>query len=247
MGRAVRTLLRTLAGISLLCAQAALADKPAGPTVVFPVDYDARYVVEKYDSEVASLQYRLRHKAGRIEFTTQARVSGFASLLRDDRAEERSVLRNSPEPTLQSYRFRRSGDAAQRNTQFHIDWQGKRGTARGDYAGKTFQLAVTQPVWDPLSVQLALMRDMLRPAPSLAYAVIHKGRLKRYVFERLADDSIEIDEVFYDCVVLQRRHNNRLTRFWLAKDYQFIPVLIENHKNGELDSRILLDSFTLHE
>ncbi len=233
----------------VLCfAASSHADKPPARQIHLPADYSASYIVEKYDTQIARLQYRLQHSDGLVLFNTRAEVTGFAALFRDDSAEENSRLQTADTPRLLSYQYQQRGSKKNRNTRFAIDWQGEHGKAEGQYADKAFTLDVSKPVWDPLSVQLALMRDMaLGSNTALRYPVIHKGKLKHYVFERLADDSIEIDETFYDAVVLQRRHNNRLTRFWLAKDYQYIPLQIENYRNGDLDTRILLDSFTLHE
>jgi len=231
----------------LLAGFAAQADKPASLPQTIPADYDATYLVEKHATQIARLSYQLRTRGKQTEFTTRAEVSGFAALLRDDSATERSVLMNASPPRLLSYRYRQTGSKKNRNTQFHIDWHGETGQVQGNYAGTAFSETVQGAVWDPLSVQLALMRDLAMKQPPFRYQVIHHGALKQYDFEALADDTLEIDEVFYDAVVLQRKHNNRLTRFWLAKDYQYIPLQIENYKNGELDTRILLDSVTIHE
>ena len=223
------------------------ADKPAALPVSAPADYEASYLVEKYNTQVARLSYRLQHKGEQLVFTTQAKVTGFAALFRDDSATERSVLMNASPPRLLSYQYRQSGGKKNRNTQLNVNWRGDTGLVQGDYAGAAFTETVQGAVWDPLSVQLALMRDMVTKQPPFHYQVIHHGQLKQYDFEPLANDTLEINEVFYDAVVLQRKHNNRLTRFWLAKDYQYIPLQIETYKNGELDTRILLDSVNIHE
>ena len=231
----------------LLAGTMAYADKPAVLPVTSPADYEANYIVEKYDTQVARLSYRLQHLNKQIIFTTQAEVTGFAALFRNDSAAERSVLMNASPPRLLSYQYQQNGGKKNRNTRLTVDWQGDSGSIQGEYAGAPFTKTVHGAVWDPLSVQLALMRDMATKSPPFRYQVIHHGELKQYAFEQLADDTLEIDEVFYDAVVLQRKNNNRLTRFWLAKDYQYIPLQIENYKNGELDTRIVLDSLNLHE
>jgi hypothetical protein len=210
-------------------------------------DYDAQYIVEKYDSQIARLKYSLRQNNQQITYSTSATLTGIVSLFRSDTATERSVLRNTQPATLTSYHYTQTGSDKKRNVDFQIDWDTTTGVAHGITADKTFELEVTKPVWDPLSFQLALMRDINPDQLRYSYQVIHRGEIKTYIFTRQQDDVLEIDEIFYDTVLLQREHNGRLTKFWLAKDYQYVPLQIERYKNNKLETRITLDSVNIHE
>lgn len=205
--------------------------------------YEAQYIVEKYDSEIARSNYTLEHDSHGYTFSNHTRLTGFASLFRDDTVTELSILTN--DLGLRSYRYTQTGSNKNRDTILNINNQSQH--ASGTYAGKTFDIQLNHHLWDPLSIQLALMRDVNNTTEDYHYHVLHKGAVKHYAFKKLENDTVESGDNSYHTTVLTRRHGKRLTKFWLANDHQYVPVKIEQYRKGELQLRLLIDSLTFSE
>lgn len=211
--------------------------------------YKAEYIVEKYDSAVARAKYRLDFIDGHYIYNMQTKLTGFLSLFRNDTLTEKSLLDNSLR--LQEYTYDQKSEDKNRYTRFDINWRmdnnSINGIANVTNAGKHYTLPLHQLTWDPLSVQLKLMSDIDSSKETYTYQVINRGQLKSYTFEVIGNDQIEVDEDIYETIALQRRHGKKLTRFWLGKDYQYIPVRIDSYKNGKLETSIILDSFDIND
>ena len=242
MARPTHTIL-----ISALLCLLISANGPVLAEVILP-DYSASYTVEKYSSEVGRVTYRLNHNDTGYTFSQHTRLTGFISLFRNDTASEKSNIRTDGNLfLLQDYEYIQTGSEKDRNVKLDIQWHSHRpkdlfAHAKGIARGKAFEYDIPAEVWDPLTIQLALMRDMKQQRSELHYKVIAKGELTDYTFEIGRPESLEIDEVFYDTIELRRTHGSRVTRIWLSTDYDFIPVKIERYRDDELETSLTLSS-----
>ena len=205
------------------------------------VEYEAQYIIEKYNSEIARAKYRLKKHDNEYRFTNHTELTGFMSLFRDDSVTELSTLDNNNELQLRNYQYTQSGSDKNRNVELNIH-TGKQ-QATGSYANTPFTIQLVGRVWDPHSVQIALMQDVNDAIESYRYHVIHKGIMKHYDFVRQGKETVSIDGTDYDTIVLLRTHGKRSTRFWLSINHNYVPVRIEQYRNRELKTRLLLDSF----
>lgn len=217
-----------------------------------PPDHRATYLVEKYGSTVAKTTLSFFQKDGQLHYTSSSTAEGLAAIFTSDTITENSTLeyqQSDPYPRLLNYSYSRKKKQKYNQT-INIKWDDKQATTiTSQYRNETTKLIEPGPVWDKLSVQLALINDIntAKPNDLLAYKVIDKNSLKEYKFEYLGDESLVLNNQNYQTKKLKRIHTSgrRMTIMWLATELSYIPVAIEQHKDKEIHWQMKLDNISL--
>jgi hypothetical protein len=120
-----------------------------------------------------------------------------------------------------------------RDISLEFDWSA--GRARGTAEDKPVDVAIDPGVQDAMSIQLALLIDLLRGQKPQTYRLIDKDKIKEYVYtyqgeERLKTALGEVDTVIYTS---QRAGSKRLTRTWYAPSLGYVAVRGEQVKDGK--------------
>jgi uncharacterized protein YjiS (DUF1127 family) len=210
-------------------------------------DFKAVYRVEKFASDIGLVTYQLKQEADQTHFSMRTKVSGLVALFRDDRVAEDSWLKqNDGRLQLQRYSYHQLGSKHNHNTELSLLWSedGTTGTAKGSHDGKPVSIAVASDVRDALSFQLSLMQHVASNS-GLDFAVLSKAELKHYAFKRVGKETLEIASKEIATTIVERQQDDRTTRLWLADKLQYTPVKIEQFKDGESDTRMLINSLTL--
>jgi Protein of unknown function (DUF3108) len=237
--------LAAIAGVIALCfsgigiARADMAD-----------EFTAVYSIEKFSSTLGRATYRLEHKDATVHFSMLTELTGFFALFRKDRLEENSWLsQHNNQWRLNKYSYQQSGSKHSDNMLVTIDWPEDNADqavfASGQYAGKAIKLPVDHRIRDALSFQLALMQDIDIEGKTLDYDVISKGEISHYQFKRMGEETLELNGREIKTQVIERQHDSRITRLWLAVDYQNIPVKIVRIEDGEIDTQMTIDTLVL--
>lgn len=207
-------------------------------------DFSATYMIEKYDNIIGVADYTLEQDAGKAHFSMRTQLSGLAALFRDDKVEEDSWLEPSQgKLQLVRYQYRHIGSKHNRNTDLAITWAKdcSHGLASGSHAGKPVSLEVKRNVLDTLSFQLALMQDAAATDTDLTYTVFNKDELKSYSFTRKGHDTLRLANRDVATIIVERKSDDRITRLWLATQFQYIPVKIEQIENDITNTRMVID------
>ena len=218
--------------------------------VQLPPDFTASYHIEKYGTLIANMKLSLQTRDDSIIYRSHSQTRGLAALFSDDQIDEISQLRKPEEeelPHLTSYQYRRE-DKRKDNQQFSIDWtEDDIAIISGEYRNHSFDLQTDKPVWDRLSVQLALVCQASQQPQKDVYQfhVFDRDELQQYTFERLGEESITINGTSYTTLKLKRQHGKRTTYLWLDTENYYLPVRIEQHKNGDLHLTLSLDKIEL--
>ena len=207
-----------------------------------PPAFTASYKIEKYNSTVGIMHLSLQYKDDRIIYTSHTQPKGLLDLFSDDEVLEQSILKwNTEQQQLQlvDYQYTRA-EKPKDNQQFSITWNETHGaTCSGISRNQPFTLQLDSPVWDRLSVQLALMADLTsdaEPKTDYHYTIIENAELSDYQFLFESKQTIKIGEQEYHTLKFKRPHDSgkRTTYLWLSVDSGFIPVRVEQHKKGKL-------------
>ena len=85
---------------------------------------------------------------------------------------------------------------------------------------------VKDPVWDVLSIQLALLRDAssAQDTGSADYSVVNRGRLTSYRANREGVETIEVAGSSVKTVKVKVIGPKRTNWFWFAPDYSWLPA-----------------------
>lgn len=140
------------------------------------------------------------------------------------------------------YHYERSGLGRDREAVLRFDWDSN--TVVNNVEQKPWQMDVPEMVLDKLSYQLQIRTDLINGKPLLEYDVADGGRLKQYNFEILGEEEIDTDAGRFMAVKIKRLREqdaDRHTIFWLAKDWDYLIVRLQQEDD---DSTYEID---LHE
>jgi hypothetical protein len=122
-----------------------------------------------------------------------------------------------------------------------FDWQSAR--VAGTVGRKKFNLPTQPGLLDPLSVQVALMQELLSGRMPARFVLVDEDRIKDYLYA--VDGSEVIDSVAgqqrVDIFSSRRPGSRKATYFWSAPDLGYIPLKVErrNGKDVELSMTLL--------
>lgn len=232
--------LRNATGVGALLATAlASGAAPIVPT------YEARYEVEYKGRDVGesvhSLQYDAASGVYRFESVTSAQ--GIAKLLRPREVVEQSefvVDADAIRPLRFSYTDgTRKGDD---NFSIAFDWQA--GEARAETADDGSVQALTPGVLDRATLQVALMADLADGGELGPHLMLDEESVKTYTYVRDGEETIETPSGRHQTVKVtqQREGSSRQTIIWAAPALDFLPVRIEQRRDGETLTALTLVS-----
>jgi len=215
-----------------------------------PHEFSANYALEMYGTVLARATYTLEHTEDGLSMTQSTRPAGLVALLRNDKIDVRSdMVVSNGQLLLVNYDYTHSGDEKDRDVRFKINWQNNNkqelaGTAVGISEGQEVKFNIDQPVWDPLSIQVPIMIDAARNMPPHEHSMFLKGEFKHYLFENHGDETISFNGKKYVALKIAGRETkrDRAMYAWIVPELHYIPIKIEQWKNGKLKSTVLLES-----
>jgi hypothetical protein len=94
------------------------------------------------------------------------------------------------------------------------------------------------------AVRLWVLERLRTPNPGAAtveFAMVDHSRVKTYRFAITGRESVEVPAGTFDAVVVERVDDpNKSSRFWLARERDYMPVKVEQIKGGSADLRMVL-------
>lgn len=226
------------ASLLTLCLYLALA--PAAPPVARadtpPVrEFTARYDFNANRMVVARMERSLRANGdGGYTFTSKSEAAGMLSFLLSDNIDESSVwdfADGRPRPV--KYQYHHTGrKQGERHAVLDFDWQ--KGIVTNRINNDPWTMKVPTGAQDKLLYQYTMMLDLQAGRKTLSYDVADGGELKRYRFERMGNVTIDTPLGRLQAEKLQRIHGRRRTVIWCATTLDYLPVRIEQHKDGKV-------------
>ena len=212
-----RTLLG-LAALALLPESFAIEIKPysAKYSAKFNgMDIEANHRLEKLESG----QYRETLKAKNI----------FGKI------NEQALFSLSEDQTLipQEYKYERSLMGVKRAEQQVFYWPAQE---LQYYKKDQLTLLPIEPgALDMITHKLKLRSDLQLGKENFSYSVIARGKLKQYVYKVMARQVLDTAIGPLNTVLVQRirEDKDRTTKIWLASDWDYLAVQLEQIKNGE--------------
>jgi len=143
---------------------------------------------------------------------------------------------------LRPLRFHAEESRGKGSQSITFDWT--QGIAHSQRNGEQAELKLEPRVLDHSLIQIALMRDLAADRPLAAYFIVEKNELRRYQYERVGEGSVETPAgTFRTIEVLQTRSGStREMHYWCAPDLNYLPVRIEQHKEGKVLLSMVLNA-----
>jgi Protein of unknown function (DUF3108) len=204
--------------------------------------YTAEYEVETDGHRVANAEFRVAENADGYVFSSSARARGVLRLVRPDPAVDRSEFSLVDDRIVPSM-FRYEDGSRKGEDNFSVVFDSAASEVRVNSAAGTQTLPLEAGLLDRGAVQVALMRDLSACRLPGPYRYVDDDGIGEYRFERVDDLAAETGIGTLDTIRFsqQREGSSRKTIFWLAPELAFLPVRIDQFRNGELRTSFTLD------
>jgi len=166
---------------------------------------------------------------------------GIAALFGSDNATTESSRWRFQDNAIQviEYQSRRKKGDDDDNAHLVFDWETRRVKNIG--AGEHWDIALPEGAIDRLVMQLAMLFDLRNGDTVFKYRIPRQGRIKRYDFELVGEESIELDSVTYRTLKAERTNDDRDKSWvWSAPDLDYFPVRFLKHKKNGIKITLVL-------
>lgn len=152
----------------------------------------------------------------------------------------------------EEYQYHRRGIGRDRDAVLKFDWSIHQ--VLNDVQSKPWKMTIPDGTMDKLGYQIKMRADLQRyfsqttQKPKLSYLIADGGRVKTYNFKILGDEYIDTPVGRLNTVKLARfrKNDKRSTIFWLAKDWQFLLVRLEQVESGKASFNLFLKQATVN-
>ena len=223
---------RTFASVLRVLVAAVATCGPAAATIAAAEElppFEASYAWSWHGATVAVSRLKLEHHAGDIwvySSTSEPRGLGY---LYPMRPAFRSTLRITNEG-VQPLSFKAEGGGANHNAEVTFDWS--TGRASGVYEGVPVDMPIKPGIQDDLSVQIAMMVELLHSRTPEHLWMIDRNSAREYRYRREGAQTIDTPLGRIDTIVYSSQHpgSPRVTRFWCAPSAGYLPMRVEQKR-----------------
>lgn len=226
----------TLLAALLLGSGNALAEAPLQP---FVAEYEVSASIAR-----GTLTLRLEQQETAWVFTSSAQPTGLLRLFKRGSLDERAELRWT-EAGVDPLIYLRDDDISgpEKDATLHfVDKDDDSHRIKGNDRDETLDLVADRETLDRLSMQLQLMYELKTEQRPAGFTVIDKGRPKEIEVTYGDFETITVGEREIRALRLVHRSKNssRSTVLWCAPEWDYLPVRIEQTKDGETNYRARL-------
>ena len=208
-----------------------------------PKESSAVFDVTRNGTSVGYLESSLKYLGQTYEYSKSTQSTGLAKLLTKAKIFEKVAGKFSGERlTPVSYSF----DQSTRKKQVTDQTRFSGGRASGMYKGNAYSLQTPANVLDRGSLEIAVARDLKLKRPQLQYNVVERGKLKQYVFVRIANEQVQTAAGVFNTIkiAVKREDKSRTTTYWMAKELTYLPVKMVHEEDGEVIGSLIRE-FTI--
>jgi Protein of unknown function (DUF3108) len=132
----------------------------------------------------------------------------------------------------------RNGDE---NVHISFDWRRRRAVASSQ--GESTELELSAGVLDRASMQVAVMRDMASADGPSSYKLADGDSIKVYNYSSAGQEAVQAPAGTLEthAFVQQREGSSRRLLVWAAPEIGFLPVRMEQQKDGQTDTTFTLE------
>lgn len=149
--------------------------------------------------------------------------------------EQSKMQWNPVQQTIQplDYRYNRRGLGKDRTAELSFDWINNSVTNKVQKT--SWQMDIAQKVQDKLSYQIQMQQDLLNGQKNFTYQIADGGRLKEYKFTTMGEEMLDtpLGKVNTIKVKRSRENDTRITYAWLAKDWNYLLVRLQQEEKGD--------------
>jgi hypothetical protein len=173
---------------------------------------------------------------GEYVYSSVSRARGLVRLVFPDPISERSTFRID-DGRVEPLEYEED-DGPSRKTQnvaLQFDWKAKE--VHGNAGTKSVTRPLETGTQDPLSVQIALMRELTAGKSPTHFMLFDKTEAAEYHYTREGNVALDTPLGRLDTVIYRsdRPDSDRVMRFWLAPTLGYLPVRAERKRRGKTE------------
>ncbi len=208
--------------------------------------FEASYDWIWHGATVAVSTLRLEHRDADVwvySSTSEPRGLGHLYPMKPPRLQ--SVLRITEEG-VQPLSFHADAGSVEHDADVTFDWQTRH--ASGVYEGAKVDLPLVNGIQDDLSVQIAMIVQLLRGQTPENLSMINKNSVREYLYRREGRESIDTPLGRIDTIIYSSRHpgSPRVTRFWCAPSKGYLPMRVEQKRIDSVEWTMQIRSLVQH-
>jgi hypothetical protein len=125
-----------------------------------------------------------------------------------------------------------------------FDWN--RGRVTGTFDRKPVDLPLQPGLLDSLSVQIALMNELLAGRTPQRFVLADKGRIKDYNYTAEGSETLRTAVGEYRTVIFRssRPGSDKSTLFWCAPELGYLPLKVERRDGNDVQFALLAKSLS---
>ena len=226
------------AALAVAADEARGADAPVATyTATYRVEYKGK------DAGTAELTVRKLPDSDLYEFSSTVMAKGLLKLARPKPAVERSHFRVDADGIRPvEFWYEDGSRSGEDNVHVVFDWD--RGVVTFNSAEARREMAVPNGAVDRGTLQVARMRDFASPNVPRGYTIVDDDSVAEYEYTDNGTATITTKTGSHATRVFtqQRAGSSRTTQLWVAPDLKFLPLRIEQRRDGAVQTALVLVS-----
>ena len=222
-------LTRSLALLTL--ALAASASAFAEELKPFQASYS--WIYRGMTVAVSSLD--LQHEDANWIYRSKSEPRGIGRLF-SERPTQESVMQITADGVRPlSYKADDGTSSTKRDANVQFDWQNNRVT--GVYEDAKVDMPIPPGMQDDLSVQIALMVELLRGHTPDKFSLISGNSVREYRYSREGEETLTTPVGTIQTIIYrsEKQYSPRATRFWCAPSLGYIPLRVQQKKGDDVE------------
>jgi hypothetical protein len=229
--RAINNTLPALLAV-VLCSFALATSQRASADELKP--FEASYAWIWHGMNVAVSSLKLERHQDTWVYSSRSDPRGIGKIF-SERPTQQSTLRVTAAGVRPlHYKADDGTSSTKRDIDLQFDWEHNRVT--GVYEDVKVDMPLQPGTQDDLSVQIAVMVELLAGRTPDQFLLIDKNSVREYQYTREGEESVSTPIGKLDTVIFrsQKKGSPRVTRFWCAPQQGYIPVRVEQKKDDEV-------------
>jgi hypothetical protein len=132
----------------------------------------------------------------------------------------------------------------QKEMNFQFDWD--RHEVSGTIGDTHYDIPLEGMALDRVTIQYELMHELLNGSLSDNYTMLNEEELRPIFVSNIGKKSVKVPFGKYEAVGIQHRNEDasRVSTLWCVEELGYLPVIIEQHRDGKLRVRAVLTEYT---
>ena len=128
----------------------------------------------------------------------------------------------------------------------HISFNWNTNEASGTVGDEDVLLHLDGIAHDSVSIQYALMHDLLNGGPDSTYVLFDVDKMRVADVRNIGTKQVKTKAGQFEVVGIQhqKQGSSRVTTLWCARELGYLPVIIEQHRKGKLNFRATITEYS---